>query len=427
MENGLAIIDLGEITAIQLFAPGQLEASVGQIERETRDKLSKLDISTAKGREAIASLNHYVARSKTFIDGKRKELVADEKRRLAAIDAEGKVYWNRLESLQKEVTRELDAWKEADSKRCALLEYKVSKMAELGSVGHGATTYEIECRIAEVDALDMSNMQEFTSRAELAESQTRKALATALEESQQRDAEKSENERLRKEAAEREQKERDERIAKEAREKAQREAEEERHRIEQEKFAAEARAKQAEAARVESERLAEERRVAAEARAKQDAEEAEKRHNEAVAAAAKKAEDDRIAFEAAEKRRAEIAEAQRKEAEERHARDLQEQKERAEREAKVAEERRQREAKEAADRAERDRVAALEAERERVAAEARKVAAETEARERDKKHKSAVMGAAKDALIAAGIPEEHAKAAVLAIQRGQVPAVRIEF
>jgi hypothetical protein len=92
-----------------------------------------------------------------------------------------------------------------------------------------------------------------------------------------------------------------------------------------------------------------------------------------------------------------------------------------------AEERRNQEAKAADERAERERLAAVESERERVAAEARKVAAETEARERDKKHKSAVMGAAKDALIAAGIPEEHAKAAVLAIQRGQVPAVRIEF
>jgi hypothetical protein len=122
--------------------------------------------------------------------------------------------------------------------------------------------------------------------------------------------------------------------------------------------------------------LAEERRVAAEARAKHRAEELEKLHAEEVA-----------------------------EAERRH----------------------QIEIKYAADAAERERVSALEAERERVAAEARRVAAETEARERDKKHKSAVMGAAKDALIAAGIPEEHAKAAVLAIQRGQVPAVRIEF
>jgi hypothetical protein len=374
MENGLAIIE--STTAVQLFAPGALDTIISRIELEAREEASKLDISTVAGRKAIASLSFKVAKSKTFIDSKRKDLVADEKKRLAAIDAEGRVAWNRMEALQEEIRKPLTDWEEADKQRCAILEVRVKNLADLGSIPYGSTTADLENRIAILDGLDMSNMMEFTSRAELTEAQTRKALTTALAEAKQRDAEKAENERLRKEAAEREQKERDERIAKEAREKAQREAEEERHRIEQEKFAAEARAKQAEAARVESERLAEERRVAAEARAKQEAEEAAKRHAEALA---------------------------------------------------QAEERRNQEAKAAEERAERERLAAVESERERVAAEARKVAAETEARERDKKHKSAVMGAAKDALIAAGIPEEHAKAAVLAIQRGQVPAVRIEF
>jgi colicin import membrane protein len=373
-ETGLSIIE--STAAAQLFTPGFLDPIVGRIEREAREEAAKLDISTVAGRKAIASLSFKVAKSKTFVDSKRKELVADEKKRLAAIDAEGRVVWNRLEALQEEVRKPLTDWEQADKIRVAALEFKVISMAGLAEIPFGASVADIEAKIAEVNALDMTNMQEFTSRAELAEKTTRDYLSKALAEAQQREAEKAETIRLRAEAAERERKDNEERIAREAREKAQREAEVERQRIEQEKFEAEARAKQAEAARAESERLAEERRVAAEARAKQEAEESAKRHAEELA---------------------------------------------------KAEERRKLEAKIAEEVAENRRLAAIEAERERVAAEARKVAAETEAREKDKKHKSAVLGAAKDALIAAGIPEEHAKAAVLAIQRGQVPAVRIEF
>jgi colicin import membrane protein len=374
MENGLAII--GEIRPVDYFSAGGSKSYLESIKTQVLAQASKLDISTAKGRDAIASLAYQVARTATGIDDLGKELVEGWKTQAKVVDVERKYSREYLGALKVEVRKELTDWENADKLRVAALEAKVALIGEVGLLPYGATIADIETRIAALDAIDLSNMQEFTSRSELAEKEVRKVLVGALAEAQRRDAEAAEMARLRKEAAEREQKERDERIAKEAREKAQREAEEERHRVEQEKFAAEARAKQAEAARIESERLAEERRVAAEARAKQEAEEAAKRHAEALA---------------------------------------------------QAEERRNQEAKAAEERAERERLAAVEAERERVAAEARKVAAETEARERDKKHKSAVMGAAKDALIAAGIPEEHAKAAVLAIQRGQVPAVRIEF
>jgi hypothetical protein len=393
MENGLAV--LGEITAVQLFAPGQLEASVMQIEREAREKLAKLDISTAKNREAIASLNHWVARSKTFIDEKRKELVATEKRRLAAIDAEGKVYWNRLEALQKEVTAELDAWKEADKKRVAQLEFKVVEMTGLASIPYAATTADIEALITTFELMDMSNMQEFTSRAELATSQTRKALANALAEAQQRDASAAETKRLKAEAAAREQQERDERIAREARDKAVRDAEAERQRIEADKFAAEARAKQAEA-----------QRVAAEEKAVRDAAEAEERHKQAIAEAAKKADADRIAAEAMAKVQAERAEFARLDA------------------IKAAEDRERL----ALGQAEREKLAAVEAERLRAEKAIRDEQAAIAAREKDKAHRAEIHSAAMIALASiTGVDKEHAKAIVIAIARGDVPHVKINY
>jgi len=375
METGLAIVST--INAVTFFQPGMSADVLDKLEIEVRDQASKLDISTDAGRKAIASLAHKVAKSKTGLDAAGKDLVAGEKARLKLIDTERGKVWDRLEALQEEVRRPLTEWEEADKIRCAKLEADVMTMASYGSIPYGSTTADIESLISKVDALKLTNMMEFTSRAELAEAQTRKALGSALAEAKQRDADKAENERLRKEAAEREQKERDERIAKEAREKAQREAEAERLRVEQDKFEAEARAKQAEAARVESERLAEERRVAAEARAKQEAEDAAKRHAEALA---------------------------------------------------QAEDRRKLEAKIAEEVAENRRLAAVEAERERVAAEARKVAAETEAREKDKKHKASINNAAVVALGGLpGISTQLARDIVTAIAKGEIPNVKISY
>lgn len=373
-ETGLSIIE--STAAVQLFTPGFLDPIVGRVEREAREEAEKLDISTVAGRKAIASLSFKVAKSKTFIDAKRKELVADEKKRLAAIDAEGRTIWNRLEALQEEVRKPLTDWEEADKVRVAALEAKVIAMAGLGTIPYGATTADIYALVGAVNALDMSNMMEFTSRAELAEKQTRTALATALAESQRRDEEKLENERLRKEAVEREQRERDERIAREAREKAEKKSEDDRLRAEQEKFEAEARAKQAEAARIESERLAEERRVAAEARAKQEAEDAAKRHADALV---------------------------------------------------QAEERRKREAKAAEERAERERLAAVEAERERVAAEASKVAAEEAARQKDTDHRAAINNAALQAFVANGVMELVGKKVLKLIAQGKIPNVKVSY
>ena len=404
METGLAVVS--SIKAIEFFQPGASADVLEKLEIEVRAEAAKLDISTDKGRKAIASLAYKVAKSRTGLDAAGKELVAGEKARLKLIDNERAAVWDRLEALQEEVRKPLTDWEEADKKRVASLEFKVVRIGELGSIPFDATTVTLQERIAELDSIDLSNMQEFTSRTELAEKKSRAALTIALKAIQEREAQAAEMARMRAEQAAREQKERDERIAQEAREKAQREAEAERKRIEEEKFEAEARAKQAEAARVESERLAaiearaakelaEEYRVAAEARAKQEAEQAAKRHAEALEAARLKA-----------KAEAEEAERKREEEHRKHEEAI----------------------RIAAEKAERDRLAAIEAEREKVAAEARRVEAETKAREKDKAHKAEIHSAAMIAIASIpGIDNAHAKAIVIAIAKGDIPNVKILY
>lgn len=87
-------------TALQVFqAPNGLEPYLQKI----RDEIDAFmpDVSTRKGREAIASIAYKVARSKTALDTVGKDLVADLKEIPKKIDAERK----RMRDI-------LDAWQE---------------------------------------------------------------------------------------------------------------------------------------------------------------------------------------------------------------------------------------------------------------------------------------------------------------------------
>ncbi|EPL5251101.1 hypothetical protein LM902_002233 [Klebsiella oxytoca] len=140
---------------------------------------------------------------------------------------------------------------------------------------------------------------------------------------------------------------------------------------------------------------------------------AQKREHEA-------AELDRLRKEAEEKARLEREENIRREAAEQAKRDA---------EAKA-----EREAKAAAEKAEQEKNAAIAAERRRQEeaesarlAEQKRIAEEEARRAADKEHRRAINAAAVQALIDQGIPEDWAKACVVAIARGKVPATTIKY
>lgn len=147
---------------------------------------------------------------------------------------------------------------------------------------------------------------------------------------------------------------------------------------------------------------------------------------------------EREAKEAAARERAEMEERVRRETQERAEREAREKIERAEREARearLAEERAKREAQEAAERAEREKqeaIARAKADEERRRREAEEQAArekaEQEARERDLEHRRAVNKAAVEALATyADLSDEQAKAVVVCIAQGLVPAVKVHY
>lgn len=92
----------------------QLDPIIEAIEKEARSLVP--DVSTRKGRDAIASMSHKVARSKTYIDNAGKDLVAELKALPKQIDESRRIVRERLDALKDEVRRPLTEW-EAEQER----------------------------------------------------------------------------------------------------------------------------------------------------------------------------------------------------------------------------------------------------------------------------------------------------------------------
>lgn len=94
----------------------QLDPIIEKIEKEARSLVP--DVSTKKGRDAIASMAHKVARSKTYIDNAGKDLVAELKALPKQIDESRRIVRERLDALKDEVRLPLTEW-EAEQERIA--------------------------------------------------------------------------------------------------------------------------------------------------------------------------------------------------------------------------------------------------------------------------------------------------------------------
>lgn len=262
----------------------QLDPIIEKIEKEARSLVP--DVSTKKGRDAIASMAHKVARSKTYIDNAGKELVAELKALPKQIDESRRIARERLDALKDEVRRPLTEW-EAEQERIKAEEAakikaeedrkKFESDHEIALLMNDAFDRELAEKKAEDERQRIAHEEELKRQAaEQAKREAEEKAAAELAEAKKREedaiAAKAQAELLAKQAQERAEQEAKDAAAKaEADKKAaieaeQRKAQEEADRIKRE-------AEQKEAAR-----LAEERRIADE-KAKR---EADVKHRKAV-------------------------------------------------------------------------------------------------------------------------------------------------
>jgi hypothetical protein len=178
------------------------------------------DISTPNGRKALASLAFKVAKTKTFIEDRHRDLVYKEKQRLGAIDAEWKRIRETLDGIKTAVRKPLTDWEEIEETRVHQHEIHITRLEDAKKLRVDASTADIIARIAQLEADDISQMEEFDARAMTAKAESLEYLKNWLARSQKADTERAELDRLRKEREDRERAEREKQVAENARKQA---------------------------------------------------------------------------------------------------------------------------------------------------------------------------------------------------------------
>ncbi|WP_324723797.1 hypothetical protein [Lelliottia sp. JS-SCA-14] len=279
MSEATDLVVIEKSNAMAVFTTKeQLDPIIEAIEKEARSLVP--DVSTKKGRDAIASMAHKVARSKTYIDNAGKDLVAELKALPKQIDESRRLVRERLDLLKDEVRRPLTEW-EAEQERIA-----AEKAAE-----------EERLRI---EAEEKSALEALKKQVEADHE-----MALLMNEAFDRDA------KAKAEEAERQRIAHEEELKRQATEQAKREAEEkaERERAESARREAELRLK---AEQAERDRIAAEQK--AEADKKAAAEQAERDKQAAIAEEQRKAQEaaEKVRREADAKEAARLAEEKRK-------------------------------------------------------------------------------------------------------------------
>lgn len=285
VQPGSALATIETTNFALIFVPGGVDDILTRIKHDARQQAAALDISTERGRKAIRSLAHKVARSKTALDGAGAELKAEWLAKSNAIDAERRTIRADLDALKAEISKPVDdyeaaieAKRKANEDAVAAMESLTTGLSDLAS----ADIADRQTQLAIVAEFDWA--PEFIVRASRVRDGVAAQLVVAHGKAQEREAEAAAEAQRAAEEAERQrlaavqaQKEREERIAAEAAEtarlaaeaKAAREAEEraaavlatqqETERLAQAERDAAARAL---AAAAERDRRAEERRIA---------------------------------------------------------------------------------------------------------------------------------------------------------------------
>ena len=266
MTTELKIIEVPEESALALFTTTNgLDPLLEEVFKEVRSFIP--DLSTKKGRDAIASLAHKVSRSKTAIDGVGKDLVSKLKEQPKLVDAERKRVRDMLDDLRDEARKPLTDWENAEKQRVDNIQSRIIAFNSCEFTGDESSA-DIQKHIDWLEAEEIKgNFDEFEAQAIVVRDDAVASAKRRLERALDQEAQDAELERLRLESIERDKAEREAQIAREATEAAQRkfEQEAEAKRGEVEK-AAQAERDEAERKRLEAEQLANAERQAAEKR-----------------------------------------------------------------------------------------------------------------------------------------------------------------
>lgn len=265
----------------------QLDPIIETIEKEARSLVP--DVSTRKGRDAIASMAHKVARSKTYIDNAGKELVSELKALPKKIDESRRIARERLDALKDEVRLPLTEW-EAEQDRLKKEEEERIAAEAYSKMRDEADRMNADFDVAKTEALKIKFEADHELALLMDKDIDRERADKAAEAERQRIASEEEikrhaEEKAKREAAEKAQREIDAAAAREreallAKERAEREQKEAAEKAERDRIAAKQKAEAEKQAAIDAERRKaqeEADRIRREAEAKEQARLAEEK------------------------------------------------------------------------------------------------------------------------------------------------------
>lgn len=254
MTESTELVLIAPETALEVYTADKgLDPYLAKIKAEVDGFIP--DITTKKGRDAIASMAYKVSQSKTYLDKTGKELVDKLKEQPKLVDAERKRMRDYLDGLRDDVRKPLTEWEEAEERRVAEIQKRISEfeIIELSTDASHQDLQDIFVRLQGI-VIDES-FAEFSNSAAIAKERAINNLAALMVKRKAYEAEQAERDATAKREAEaKAAAERRELELQLAAEKAQREALEAQRAAEYERERAE---RQIEADRKERERQAE--------------------------------------------------------------------------------------------------------------------------------------------------------------------------
>lgn len=215
-----------KVTALEVYQkPNGLDPWIEKIRAEVESFVP--DVSTKKGRDAIASIAYKVAKSKTALDNLGKELVSELKELPKKIDTERARVRAELDALRNKVRKPLTDWEAEEERKENEKKLFIERLRSYTADTDTHNSDGINKLIFELEAIEINEkLGEYETEALHVKESILKKLREIYTQKITYEQQQAELEKLRAEAAAREQADKEARIAKEAEERAIKAAEE---------------------------------------------------------------------------------------------------------------------------------------------------------------------------------------------------------
>jgi len=215
------LVSLTTAKPLDLFTtPGIVDGLLVSIRAEALRDFTP-DLTSDKGRKAIASRAYRVAKTKAFLDTLGKEEVARLKELPRQVDAGRKTLRDGLDTLANEIRKPLTDWEA----RVDGIKARLTDLQNLPARLMNATAAIIGQALTDLQQVDPASFDEFAQEAHGIKTTTLATLQELLEKRELWEADQAELQRLREEKEAREKAEREEALRREGEERARKAAE----------------------------------------------------------------------------------------------------------------------------------------------------------------------------------------------------------